>query len=69
MSIYEFEGKRPSIGKGSYIASEATIIGDVTLGEGCYVAAGARLRGDWGKITVGAGSNPGKLYCSFLSWL
>lgn len=57
MAIYEFEGKRPSIGKGSYIAQEATIIGDVTLGEGCYVAAGARLRGDWGKITIGAGSN------------
>jgi len=57
MAIFEFEGKRPSIGKGSYIAPEATIIGDVTLGEGCYVAAGARIRGDWGKITIGAGSN------------
>ncbi|KGP76685.1 carbonic anhydrase [Desulfosporosinus sp. Tol-M] len=57
MAIYEFEGKRPSIGKGSYISPEATIIGDVTLGEGCYVAAGARMRGDWGKITIGAGSN------------
>ena len=57
MAIFEFEGKRPSIGKGSYIAPEATIIGDVTLGEDCYVAAGARLRGDWGKITIGAGSN------------
>ena len=43
MAFYEFEGKRPSIGKGSYIAPEATIIGDVTLGEGCYVAAGARI--------------------------
>lgn len=57
MAIFEFEGKRPSIGKGSYIAPEATIIGDVTLGENCYVAPGARLRGDWGKITIGAGSN------------
>lgn len=57
MAIFEFEGKRPSIGKGSYIAPEATIIGDVTLGENCYVAAGARIRGDWGKITIGAESN------------
>ena len=57
MAIYEFEGKRPSIGKGSYISPEATIIGDVSLGEGCYVAAGARIRGDWGKITIGAVSN------------
>lgn len=55
--IYEFEGKRPSIGKGCYIAPEATIIGDVTIGEGCYVAAGACLRGDWGKITIGPESN------------
>ena len=57
MAIFEFEGKRPSIGKGSYISQEATIIGGVTLGEGCYVAPGARIRGDWGKITIGAGSN------------
>ncbi|HBW37237.1 MAG TPA: gamma carbonic anhydrase family protein [Desulfosporosinus sp.] len=57
MMIYEFEGKRPRIGKGTYVAPEATIIGDVTIGEGCYIAAGARIRGDWGKITIGAGSN------------
>ena len=55
--IYEFEGKRPSIGKGCYISPEATIIGNVTLGEGCYVAAGACIRADWGKITIGPGSN------------
>jgi carbonic anhydrase/acetyltransferase-like protein (isoleucine patch superfamily) len=55
--IYEFEGKRPKIGKGTYVDPEATIIGDVSIGEGCYIAAGARLRGDWGKITIGAGSN------------
>ena len=55
--IYEFEGKRPSIGKNCYIAKEATVIGNVIIGEGCYVAAGACLRGDWGKITIGPGSN------------
>ncbi len=57
MAIYEFEGKRPSIGKGSYIHPEATIIGDVQMGEGCYVGAGARIRGDWGSIKIGSYSN------------
>ncbi len=57
MAIYQFEGKRPSIGKGSYIHPEATIAGDVVIGGGCYVGAGARIRGDWGSIVIGPGSN------------
>ena len=57
MGIYEFEGNRPSIGESSFIHPEATIIGNVTLGEGCYVGAGARIRGDWGKIIIGRDSN------------
>ncbi len=57
MAIYEFEGKRPSIGKGTYVHPEASIIGDVRIGEGCYIAAGARIRGDWGSIVIGPGSN------------
>ncbi len=57
MAIYEFEGKRPFIGKGSYIHPEASIIGDVHMGEGCYVGAGARIRGDWGSVKIGAYSN------------
>lgn len=57
MPIYEFEGKSPSIGKGTYVHPEATIIGDVKIGEGCYIAPGARIRGDWGRIEIGPGSN------------
>lgn len=57
MAFYEFEGKRPSIGRGCYIHPEATVIGDVVMGEGCYVGAGARIRGDWGSIVIGPGSN------------
>lgn len=57
MAIYEFEGKRPSIGRGCYIHPEATIIGGVVMGEGCYVGAGARIRGDWGSIVIGPKSN------------
>jgi len=57
MAFYEFEGKRPVIGKNTYVHPEATIIGDVTIGEGCYIGAGACIRGDWGAVVIGSGSN------------
>ena len=53
MSIYEFENKKPRIGKGSFIFSSADVIGDVTIGENCYVGPGARIRGDYGSIRIG----------------
>ncbi len=51
--IFEFEGNRPVIGKGSFVFPSATIIGSVTIGENCYIGAGARIRGDYGSITIG----------------
>lgn len=51
--IFEFEGKRPKIGKGSFVFPSATIIGGVTIGENCYIGAGARIRGDYGTIDIG----------------
>jgi len=57
MGIYQFEGKKPSIGKGAFIHPDATIIGDVTIGEGCYIGAGACIRADWGAIEIGSASN------------
>ena len=51
--IYEFEGKVPKIGAGSWVFPDAMVMGDVTLGERVYVGSGARLRGDYGTITVG----------------
>jgi carbonic anhydrase/acetyltransferase-like protein (isoleucine patch superfamily) len=53
MSIYEFENKKPHIGKGTFIFKSADIIGDVTIGENCYIGPGARLRGDYGSIRIG----------------
>jgi phenylacetic acid degradation protein len=53
MAIYEFEGKKPVIGKSSFVYLEATIIGNVTIGEGCYIGAGAVIRGDYGTIIIG----------------
>lgn len=57
MAVYEFEGRMPRIGKGTYIHPSATVLGQVTLGEGCWIGPGARLRGDYGEITIGDGSS------------
>jgi carbonic anhydrase/acetyltransferase-like protein (isoleucine patch superfamily) len=57
MPIYEFEGKKPVIGEGSFVHPEATLIGGVTIGKNCFIGPGARLRGDWCNIDVGDGSN------------
>ncbi len=53
MIIVEYQGKRPQIAEGVFVAPTAVIIGDVTLGEGSSVWYGAVLRGDFGKITIG----------------
>lgn len=41
----------------NYIAPNATVVGDVTLGENASVWYNAVLRGDSGAITVGPGTN------------
>lgn len=40
-----------------FMASNATVVGDVTLGEGVNIWYGAVLRGDRGPICVGDGTN------------
>ena len=52
MPIYEFENKKPNIGKGTFIFKSADIIGDVIIGENCYIGPGARIRGDYGSIRI-----------------
>jgi carbonic anhydrase/acetyltransferase-like protein (isoleucine patch superfamily) len=54
MALYEFEGKRPTIAPGAFVPESADVIGDVTIGPGCFVGVGARLRGDYGTIVIGA---------------
>ncbi len=53
MTFYEFEGRKPRIGKSSFACDSATIIGDVEIGEGCFIGPGARIRGDYGHIRIG----------------
>ena len=57
MPIYEFEGKRPKVGETSFVHPAAVVIGGVTIGENCYIGPGAVLRGDFGYIEIGDGSN------------
>ncbi|VAW41006.1 Carbonic anhydrase, gamma class [hydrothermal vent metagenome] len=52
--IIEFKGKRPEIAKSAYIAPTAVIIGDVVIEDAASVWFGAVIRGDHGRIVVGA---------------
>jgi carbonic anhydrase/acetyltransferase-like protein (isoleucine patch superfamily) len=55
--IVEWQGKRPRIAEGAFIAPNAAIIGDVTIEEGASIWYGAVLRGDFGPIVVKRGAN------------
>ncbi|TXT55216.1 MAG: Gamma carbonic anhydrase family protein [Candidatus Thorarchaeota archaeon] len=57
MTIYEFEGRIPKIGKNSYVSHSATVIGKVTIGSECYVAPGAVVKGDYGEVRIGNGTS------------
>ncbi len=55
--IYQFEDRAPSLPEEYYVAENATVIGDVSLGEQSSIWCGAVLRGDIEPIIVGARSN------------
>ena len=50
-------GKTPIIGKDCFLAENATIIGDVVIGNNCSVWYSAVLRGDVHSIRVGNNTN------------
>lgn len=53
MIIVEYQGKKPRIAEGVFIAPTAVLIGDVSVGEGSSIWYGTVLRADFGKITIG----------------
>ena len=55
--FYTFEGLTPVCAASSFVHPQATVIGDVVIGERCYVGPGAVLRGDWGSIVIEDGCN------------
>jgi carbonic anhydrase/acetyltransferase-like protein (isoleucine patch superfamily) len=56
MPIYEIDNKKPVLGKGTWIAPSAEIIGDVEIGQNCFIGFGAIIRGDFGRIVIGNGT-------------
>ena len=54
MPLYALGSKRPRVHPSAMIAPNATIIGDVVVGSRTSVWPGAVLRGDYGRIRVGA---------------
>lgn len=55
--LQTFLTKDPTIPDSAYIANEATVIGDVTLGEQASVWPGCVLRGDINSIEIGDRTN------------
>ena len=55
--IKSVRGFTPQIGKDTFLADNATIIGDVEIGEGCSIWFGTVLRGDVNSIRIGNGVN------------
>ncbi len=55
--LLSFEDNRPTVGKEVFVAENATVIGDVTLGDHASVWFGAVVRGDMAAIRIGRGSN------------
>ncbi|MBQ2441169.1 MAG: gamma carbonic anhydrase family protein [Paludibacteraceae bacterium] len=51
--IRSVRGFTPQIGKGCFLADNATIVGDTIMGEGCSVWFGAVIRGDVNSIRIG----------------
>lgn len=51
--IKEVRGFTPEFGENCFLADNATIIGDVTMGRDCSIWFGAVLRGDVNTITIG----------------
>jgi len=51
--IKEVRGFTPQFGKDCFLAENATIIGDVVMGDGCSIWYNAVLRGDVNSIRIG----------------
>lgn len=55
--IGSINGKMPEISKSAYVAPNATVLGNVTIGDGSGVWFGAVVRGDSNRIRIGSRTN------------
>jgi carbonic anhydrase/acetyltransferase-like protein (isoleucine patch superfamily) len=69
MVIREVNGKHPQIPEDCFIADNATIVGDVTIGKECSIWFNAVVRGDVHSITIGDKVNiqdGAVIHCTYL---
>jgi carbonic anhydrase/acetyltransferase-like protein (isoleucine patch superfamily) len=57
MTIYALGDKVPRIAKTAYVHPQASVIGEVTIGERVFVAPMVSIRGDRGPIIIGDETN------------
>jgi len=57
MPIYSLNGIIPVVEEGAYVHPDAVLIGDVFVLSGAFVAPMATMRGDFGRLILGAGAN------------
>jgi phenylacetic acid degradation protein len=57
VKVYAIDGVIPVVHPTAFVHPAAVLIGDVIIGPGSYIAPCASLRGDIGRIVVGAGAN------------
>ncbi len=57
MALYRIGNKTPQVADSAYVTREATLVGEVILGDKVSVWFGAVLRGDNEPLRIGAGSN------------
>jgi len=55
--LKKFLGRTPDIARAAFVAPDATVLGDVTLGARSSVWHGCVLRGDINSIVIGEGTN------------
>jgi len=57
MTVYALKGVTPTLGTGTFIAPNASVIGDVVLGDQSSIWFGTVVRGDVYPIRIGARTN------------
>jgi carbonic anhydrase/acetyltransferase-like protein (isoleucine patch superfamily) len=59
MPLYTLDGKSPTFvdEASTWVAPDASVIGDITIGRDVGIWFGAALRGDTEPITIGDGTN------------
>jgi phenylacetic acid degradation protein len=57
VKVYAIDGVTPVVHPTAFVHPAEVLIGDVIIGPGSYIAPCASLRGDIGRIVVGAGAN------------